>query len=311
MKNKMDAKIPELFRIHKKPHESWCEIGDFAVLKKKRTWYQLSLLSFVTGIYLGVGGIFASSAVAGLSNETRTNSPFTVSLVLSFTGPIGLVFVMIAGGELFTANILVEAVGCLQRKIKIKDALYVLGVTLVSNYAGCVFWALFALGTGAFRQDPYLSVVIAPLQHRIATEMWYQALLNGIGCNFLISLAIFISTSAQDVVGKLIAAFFPVVCVVVSGYEHAIAIVFNYHLAMFLGGNISYVQFFFVQFLPGILGNIIGGGVMVALVYTIVIPPPEEVQKKRRELREMKKRKKEKEMEKRSRSRSDTESKKK
>jgi len=160
-----------------------------------------------------------------------------------------------------------------QRKVTIIDVLKNWGISIVGNYAGCILYALFILGLGSFASDPYLSVTVGTAEMKLQ-ETFSQVFLKGIAMGFMISFAIFLAMAADDFVGKIVGAFIPVICFVVSGYEHSIANIFFFHMAMFLGGKIGYGNYLLYQFLPDILGNIIGGSVLVGVVYSVIYNPP-------------------------------------
>ncbi len=53
-----------------------------------------------------------------------------------------------------------------------------------------------------------------------------EAFVRGIGCNWLVCLAVVMVVSAKDVVSKIAAAWFPVMAFIASGFEHCVANMF-------------------------------------------------------------------------------------
>ncbi|MBQ1712307.1 MAG: formate/nitrite transporter family protein, partial [Firmicutes bacterium] len=110
-----------------------------------------------------------------------------------------------------------------------------------------------------------------------------DALLKGIMCNFLVCIAVWISFAAKDVAGKIIGIFFPIMMFVLCGFEHSVANMYYISAGLFANGIPAYAQaaaaagvntsaltlggFFGANLLPVTIGNIIGGGVFVGILY--------------------------------------------
>ncbi len=67
----------------------------------------------------------------------------------------------------------------------------------------------------------------------------------------------------------------PVTAFVAAGFEHSIANMYFFPLAMLLGAPIS-VADALRNLVPVIVGNIVGGSVLVALVYWLIYLHPSE-----------------------------------
>jgi len=107
-----------------------------------------------------------------------------------------------------------------------------------------------------------------------------QAFTLGILCNWLVCLAVWMSIGAKDTTGKILAVFFPIGLFVAAGFEHSIANMFFIPVGLFaaqapwtecMGSTpLTWETFFVANLLPVTLGNIVSGGVFVALVYGYV-----------------------------------------
>ena len=84
--------------------------------------------------------------------------------------------------------------------------------------------------------------------------------------------------AGRSVVDKAVAIVFPISAFVAAGFEHSIANMFFIPLAMLLqnfdtiGMNSTAITWtgFFGNLVPVILGNIVGGSVLVGLVYHLI-----------------------------------------
>lgn len=139
-------------------------------------------------------------------------------------------------------------------------------VTL-SNFVGALFVAYFFGHVLGFTEtDVYLEKTIHIAEAKINDTFW-MALISGIGCNWLVSLGVWISYSAEDTAGKIIGLLFPITAFVAIGFQHVVANMFVIPAAIFAGA-MTWTDYF-TNFVPVFLGNGIGGSVLVAGLYYI------------------------------------------
>ena len=99
---------------------------------------------------------------------------------------------------------------------------------------------------------------------------FFATFVKGIGANWLVALAVWLAFAAQDVSGKILAVWFPVMAFVAMGFEHSVANMFFIPTAMLYGSDVSIGTFIFNNLIPATLGNIVGGSILTALIYTKV-----------------------------------------
>lgn len=250
------------------------------IKKTNLTTKKLILLGIVAGFFIGIGAEASSLAMHGISN---------VGLARTVAGavfPIGLMLIVLLGGELFTGNCLIS-MAVYDKKAKLKGMIRNLTIVYISNFIGAALMAGMINncgqlnfsdgGAGAFTIKVALGKVgIDPM----------QAIVSGILCNVLVCLAIFMAATAKDVVGKCIAIFFPIFVFVISGFEHCVANMYYIPAGIFAAHNplyaakatelygitaeqLSGLNFgtMFSNLVPVTIGNIIGGMVFVGLLY--------------------------------------------
>ena len=89
--------------------------------------------------------------------------------------------------------------------------------------------------------------------------------------------------AGRSVMDKAVAIVFPISAFVAAGFEHSVANMYFIPLTMMLeyGTPISPMAHaltwggFFNNLVPVLLGNILGGGIFVGLVYHVIYQPPE------------------------------------
>lgn len=110
---------------------------------------------------------------------------------------------------------------------------------------------------------------------------FWTAFFKGVLCNVLVCMAVWMAFAGRSVFDKAVAIVFPISAFVAAGFEHSIANMYFIPMGMLVKafGNIgtdadaiSWVGFF-SNLVPVILGNLIGGSVLVGLVYYIIYRP--------------------------------------
>jgi formate/nitrite transporter len=112
-----------------------------------------------------------------------------------------------------------------------------------------------------------------------------QALVLGILCNILVCAAVWMAAGAKDITGKIFSCFFPIWLFITSGFEHSVANMYYVPAGILAKGNeawlsaagldpagiadLTWGRFFACNLLPVTIGNIIGGGVFIGLVYWV------------------------------------------
>ena len=105
----------------------------------------------------------------------------------------------------------------------------------------------------------------------------------GIMCNWLVCLAVWMSYGAKDMVGKIMAIFFPIWLFITSGFEHCVANMYYIPAGIFAKANAGWVEashltpeklavlnwksFIINNLIPVTLGNIVGGALFVGGIY--------------------------------------------
>jgi formate/nitrite transporter FocA (FNT family) len=80
--------------------------------------------------------------------------------------------------------------------------------------------------------------------------------------------------AGRSVADKMLAIVFPITAFVAAGFEHSIANMYFFPLAMLLGAPVTAAEAL-VNLGCVIAGNIVGGSVLVALVYWVVYLRPQ------------------------------------
>ena len=229
---------------------------------------------FLAGAYIAFGGLLAIVVTAGL-NKTQWGG--LISLFTGVVFSLGLILVVLAGAELLTGNMALVPIALLQKRVSLGRLSLNFAVVLVANLLGSLFVAYFlAVKTGV------IGTIHAPANSagastytRLAgiatgkaiTETNWQIFLRAIGCNWLVCLAVWLAIAADDIGGKILGIFFPIMAFVALGFDHVIANMFFLPAANWAGvPGISWGQILGNWVFAG-LGNLVGAAVFVAGAY--------------------------------------------
>lgn len=231
------------------------------VAKANLPWWKMVILGIFAGMFIALAGVGATfgnlygGKIAGACIFTA-----------------GLSMVVVAGSELFTGNnLMVMAlfdgrIGCLKM---LKNWILV----FIGNLLGAVFVAVVVSLSGLF--DAVAETVVATATAKVGLG-FFEAMLRGVMCNFLVCIAVWMAFSASTVSGKIMAVFMPVMLFVLCGFEHSVANMFYVPAGMMVGvmdglaaPGIS--AFLIGNLLPVTLGNIIGGAVIVGGGYYLTM----------------------------------------
>ncbi len=192
---------------------------------------------------------------------------------------LGLMLVVIAGGELFTGNNLMIS-SALAGQIGYGRMALRWALVYAANFAGAVLLSLLWVFSGLWKMgDGALGAsALASALARVNLS-FLQALLRGIGCNWLVCLAVWMALASRQTIGKIFAIFFPIMGFVALGFEHSVANMYFIPTGLFLknwmgvvlpGGSaasLTWASFLWRNLLPVTIGNIIGGAVFVGMSY--------------------------------------------
>ena len=227
------------------------------------------ILSFLAGVYIAMGSLLAILIAYGFPTISQGNPGF-VKLFMGAMFPVGLMLVVLAGGELFTGNTAYFIPNMMSGRQSWRKAIKNWGLVWVGNFIGALFFAYFLVYlTHILSSDPWVSGTHSIAIAKISNP-FYVTFLKGIGANWLVCLAMWLGMSAQTTLGKIIAIWWPVMTFVAIGYEHCIANMFFIPIAMMEGADISITDLFVKNLIPATLGNIAGGAFFVGLLYWYV-----------------------------------------
>ena len=269
------------------------EIVDYTIQggqkKIKRTTMAVFLMAIMAGVYIALGALASSTAAHGIANKGLSK------LVTGAVFPVGLMFVVINGADLFTGNCLIF-MSVLDKKVKCREIVKNLVVVLVGNFIGAVSIAFLEANSGIFQiGDNAFGAYVLKTAYGKVNLSFTQALSLAILCNIFVCAGVLLMYSAKDIAGKVLGGFFPIFAFAISGAEHVVANMYYIPAAIFAKGNEAFIEaahltnlqaetitwsrFLIQNVIPVTIGNIIGGlfvGGMYFAIFKKYANKPEE-----------------------------------
>jgi formate/nitrite transporter len=254
------------------PREIAERVESVCVAKASTRLLSLVMLGILAGAFIGLGSLFY---VIVVSDSTLG---FAASRVLGgVVFSLGLLLVVVAGAELFTGNNLLAmawAHGCMTTR----DVLHNWVVVCAANFVGAaglaaiVFLSGHADMNGGAIGRTYLQIAATK-----SSLPFLTAFFRGVMCNVLVCMAVWMTLAGRSVVDKFVAIVMPIAAFVAAGFEHSIANMYFLSVGLMLqaaAGEPLRLAGLWTNLVPVIAGNIVGGSVLVALVYYVIYRRP-------------------------------------
>jgi len=264
-----------------------------SVAKAELSFLSLFMLAVLAGSFIALGAEFYTL----VTFDSQLSYGLT-KLIGGLAFSLGLILVIVAGAELFTGNNLLM-MGLASRVVTYKQVLKNWVVSYVGNFIGSISLVFLMYFTDLWTVKDYQFGASAVITAVGKIELTFvEAFFRGILCNALVCLAVWLCFSARTVISKISAIIFPITAFVASGFEHSIANMYFIPFGILLGRNPEVVRKvlemkpeinlerlniigFLGNLLPVTLGNIVGGAIMVAVVYWLIIVLPQKIRKNR------------------------------
>jgi formate transporter len=242
------------------------------------------VLGVVAGAFIALGGVFA------ITIGTGSELGFGPTRWLAGVGfSLGLILVVVAGAELFTGNNLI-VMSTVTGDVGVRRLLANWGVVYLGNAIGALSVVAMVYVGEWWRGDDLGIGVTALSTAAIKTSLpFFVVLARGILANALVCLAVWLAAAGRSVIDKVAAIVFPISAFVAAGFEHSVANMFFIPMGLALRGQADVVEAahlpsaelstldgvgFVNNLIAATIGNVIGGAVLVGLVYWFVYVRP-------------------------------------
>lgn len=258
------------------------------VYKATKHPLQSFILAITAGIFISIAFVFYITVTTGAGGLPWGMARFVGGIAFS----LGLILVVICGGELFTSSVL-TTVARASRRISWAQLGRNWVIVYLGNLGGALLFVLliWLAGQHLAADGAWGLNTLRIAQHKLH-HGFLQAVALGILCNLMVCLAVWMTFSCRSNTDKVLVMLLPISMFVASGFEHSIANLFIVPLAIailnFAGpefwaltgalpadfAELTLTNFLLRNLLPVTLGNILGGGVLVGLTYWLLYLRP-------------------------------------
>lgn len=246
-------------------------------------------LAVLAGAFIACGAILSTTVSAGTGSMPYGVARLLAGLVFS----LGLILVIVGGAELFTGNNLI-VMAFASGKVSLGALLRNWVIVYLGNFTGAILTAylMFLTKQYTFGNGAIGLAALNTANSKSGLE-FVQAIALGIMCNALVCMAVWLCFSARTTTDRILAIIPPITAFVAAGFEHSIANMYFIPIGLFIKsgagaefwkmsalvdagktvesfGALTWQNFFLGNLLPVTIGNIIGGAVMVGMIYWFI-----------------------------------------
>ncbi|MGJ0625709.1 formate transporter FocA [Xenorhabdus bovienii] len=239
------------------------------------------LSAIMAGVFISIAFVFYITATTGTSSIPYGLAKLTGGICFS----LGLMLVVIFGADLFTSTVLTivsKATGRITWSQMLKNWINV----YIGNLIGALFFVILMWQSGqyAVANGSWGLNVLQTADHKMH-HTFIEAVCLGVLANLMVCLAVWMSYAGRSLIDKLFALILPVAMFVASGFEHSIANMFLIPFGIIIKNfaptefwakvgatpeqfpQLTVSHFITDNLIPVTIGNIIGGAILVGLIY--------------------------------------------
>jgi formate/nitrite transporter len=251
------------------PAQIAMRVREVGVTKATMPVLTMFALATLAGAFVALGALFFTITMT----TSTTGQPPAFGLMRlagGITFSLGLILVVVGGAELFTGNNLI-AMAWASGRVTTQQVLRNWGWVYLGNLVGAVGTAVLVwlAGVHTMSNGAVGETMVQIARSKIALDP-VSAVARGILCNVLVCLAVWLCMGARSVTDKILATVFPITAFVACGFEHSVANMYFLPIGVALAAGTSAplsVADAVSNLALVTLGNVLGGTILVALVY--------------------------------------------
>jgi len=225
------------------------------------------------------GAILGAATSLAFTGALQTGVPLVGALIF----PVGLCIIVLLGLDLVTGSFGLLPLPLLNREFSGQILLTSWAYTFIGNLIGSMAYggllAIVLTNFGATAPTGVGAQIVAIAQ---AKTTGYAALgvagmvtvfVKAMLCNWMVCLAIVIAMTSASTIGKIAAAWMPMLIFFGQGFEHSVVNMFVIPTGMLMGAKVSMAQWWLWNQIPVTLGNIVGGFLFTGLALYVTHRP--------------------------------------
>lgn len=234
-------------------------IREPAEKEMERPFSSLLFSALAAGMLIGfsfLGGAYGSSLV---QDETLKHA------VASVIYPLGFIFVVIGRSELFTENTLEPVIPLLHNRDgrTLMSMLRLWGILLLGNLLGALIFGVVLARTHV--TDPHVYEALQAVSAKATSDGFGMTLYRGVFAGWLIALLAWLLASTRETIAQILLIWLTTAPISALQFRHSIAGSVEAFFRAASGGA-GWGEMLGQFVVPSVIGNAIGGVVLVALM---------------------------------------------
>ena len=241
------------------------QIVESAMAIGERRLHRLTFAHAVTALIGGLAVSFGSVAMAWTAGPWLSVLGYERAHWLgALAFPIGFVILIIGKGELFTENFFVPVTGVMGRRGTVAELLLLWASTLLFNLIGSLIFALLVSRKGVLSADAARFAV--ELARGKVTLAFGPSFMKGIFAGWLMTILTWLLLALRGQGSRLFVIYSIGFFISACDFNHVVISAAEVFTAMALGESIGVSGWFARNFVPALLGNLVGGLVFVTVL---------------------------------------------
>ena len=208
---------------------------------------------------LAAGFAITLTFVGHAVGATISSNEFVAALLY----PIGFVYIILGRYQLYTENTLPPVALLLTRLISVPLLLRIWGIVLLGNLIGAACGVFVLAHTGVF--TPEAAHAAAEFGRKGVETGWWALFFKALFAGWLVAGVVWLDHAARDTISRFVMIYFVFFTISVAKLYHVVVTACD-ALYLVFTGSMGIWPVFADFWLPVLLGNTIGGVVLVTLV---------------------------------------------
>lgn len=253
---------------------------DVGAYKATKNQFYSFLSAISAGAFIALAFVFYTTTQTGSADAPWGLTKLVGGLVFS----LGVIMVVVCGCELFTSSTM-TTVARVNKRISTFQMVRNWVVVYFGNFIGGLFIVgLIWMGSQTMAANGQWGLtILTTAQHKIH-HTWSEAFALGILCNIMVCLAVWMTYAGKTLTDKAFIQILPIGLFVASGFEHSVANMFMIPMGIITAhfstpefwqaiglnpeqfADLDVYHFIVKNLIPVTLGNLVAGGICVALL---------------------------------------------
>jgi formate/nitrite transporter len=235
----------------------------------QRFFVRYTLRAAMAGVIICLMYIFAYGIKTDLG---RDFNPALAKYLMSLNFSMALAFIYFTNSELLTSNFMYFTVGRYYRKVSWGETMKIWGFCLIGNILGIVFVAILVWSCSML-SDAVVENLIHTVNDKTVKSGAWLIFVKAVFANYFINVSVIVAMQLKEHLAKIVVLMMGVIIFAYMGFEHVVA-----NSALFVMAFLEQPESVNAlgvgkNFLFSLLGNYVGGGLVIGLFYAYLNDP--------------------------------------